>query len=292
MINLARVGVFYDGNYFAHVSNFYLYQHARKARISIDGLHNFILNEVAKVEDTASHHCRIVDAHYFRGRLSASEAQSRNVLYGERAFDEVLMRAGVITHFSPLSRGGEKGVDVSLALEVFELAIHKRFDVVVLIAGDGDYLPLIRKVNTIGARVMVLGWDFEFTDNQGGKRTTRTAQTILDEATYPVLMSSVIDDRSRKNDSVINDLFLSAKAEPHTINSDKPSDKSQQEGSVVTLNEGFGFISPKSGGDNLFFHHSDIENVDFNSLEIQDDVSYEVSSNNKGPCAKLVVKLQ
>lgn len=36
---LLRVGVFYDGTYFSHVSNYYLYQHERKARLSIEGCH-------------------------------------------------------------------------------------------------------------------------------------------------------------------------------------------------------------------------------------------------------------
>jgi len=58
------------------------------------------------------------------------------------------MREGVVTHYLPLTQSagrviGEKGIDVWLALEAYELAIYKRFDVSVLIAGDGDFLPLV-----------------------------------------------------------------------------------------------------------------------------------------------------
>ena len=42
--NLTRIGVFYDGNYFLHVSNYYNYSHERKNRLSIAGLHHFIKN--------------------------------------------------------------------------------------------------------------------------------------------------------------------------------------------------------------------------------------------------------
>lgn len=129
---LTRIGIFYDGNYFSHVSNYYLYNHERRARISIEGLHRFVRRQVAESEGTDERYCQVVDAHYFRGRLSASEAQERDSLYGERLFDEVLMRAGVTTHYMPLSNSGEKGIDVWFALEAFELAMYKRFTVSVL----------------------------------------------------------------------------------------------------------------------------------------------------------------
>ena len=39
---LTRIGVFYDGGFFSQVSNYYCYQHERKARLSVTGLHEFI----------------------------------------------------------------------------------------------------------------------------------------------------------------------------------------------------------------------------------------------------------
>ncbi len=45
---LIRVGVFYDGNYFLHVSNYYNYEHIRKRRLSISGLHEFIRHQVGQ----------------------------------------------------------------------------------------------------------------------------------------------------------------------------------------------------------------------------------------------------
>src|ERR1700745_3625330 len=87
-------------------------------------------------------------------------------LLGDRIFDDVLMREGIATHYLPLGPRGEKGIDVWLALEACELAIYKRFNVLVLIACDSDCIPLVRKVNTLGTRVMVVGWDFEYIDHQ------------------------------------------------------------------------------------------------------------------------------
>ena len=47
---LIRIGVFYDGNYFFQVSNYYTYGHARRSRIGISGLHDFIKHQVANEE--------------------------------------------------------------------------------------------------------------------------------------------------------------------------------------------------------------------------------------------------
>jgi cold shock CspA family protein len=208
---LTRVGIFYDGYFLLHVSNYYQYHHERRSRISISGLHEFIRHEAANWEGVDARYSQIVDAHYFRGRLRAADAEQRDLLYRERVFDDVLMREGVTTHYLPMVERGERGIDVWLALEAFEMAIYKRFDVTVLVACDGDFLPLVRKLNTLGTRVMVLAWDFNYTDQNGEERETRTAQTIVDEATYPVMMHTLIDDRARRNDSLISGLFVPRK---------------------------------------------------------------------------------
>jgi cold shock CspA family protein len=297
---LTRVGVFYDGNYFFHVSNYYQYQHARKARISIDGLHEFIRHEVAEVEGEDVKYCQIVDAHYFRGRPRAQEAEARGLLLRERQFDDILMREGVITHYLPLGPDGEKGIDVWLALETYELAIYKRFDVIVLIACDGDFLPLVRKLNALGARVMLLGWGFSYIDQSGKERETRTAQVLLEEVTYPILMHHIIDDRSRKGDPRIDELFVPHK-EPSSPTRSVENKKSISipplpapipaplstvlSGKIQALREGFGFITPNDGSGNLFFFHASMLNADFNELHVGDDVSYKIGNNDKGVCA-------
>lgn len=215
--HLTRVGVFYDGNYFWHVSTFYYQYHERKSRLSVGGLHRFLKYQIAQLEGTSPELCKIVDAHYFRGRLTAPEAAraSGDVLYYERLFDDVLNAEGVTMHHLPLSRAGkgnkkkEKGVDVLFALEAYERALQHEFDVVVLIAADGDYIPLVRKLHALGTRVMILGWDLE---HEGESRreptTTYTSFELLEEATYPIMMNELIDSRAFRSDPIINGLFV------------------------------------------------------------------------------------
>ncbi len=283
---LTRIGVFYDGSYFSHVSNYYCYDHQRKARISISGLHDFIREEVAKNEQADARYCQIVDAHYFRARVSAADAQDRDVLYRERVFEDVLINEGVTTHFLPSTPRGEKGVDVWFALEAFELAIYKKFNVVVLVAGDGDYVPLVRKLNTLGTRTMVTAWDFKTSGVDGQERETRASQFLINEVTYPVMMDGIIDDRSRSGDRVVNNLFV-APPQPSVARAARPSVASDelQEGVIQNLKDGFGFITPDSGGDNLFFHWRSVKNGDFDELQVGEMVLFVLGSNDRGPCA-------
>jgi len=301
MENLIRIGVFYDGNFFYHVSNYYLSFHQRRTRISIGGLHNFIRHEVAKTEGCPVEYCQIVDAHYFRGRLRASEASQRgDLLLKERQFDDVLIREGVTTHYLPLGPDGEKGIDVWFALESYESALHKNFDVTVLVASDGDFLPLVRKLNTLGTRVMLLGWDFCYRDISGCDRETKTSQALLDEVTYPIMMQQVINDRSRKDDLVVNGLFLNpmesfSRIRPHHVEEVSVykqeerfsglDDQVSETGIIFSLKDGYGFIKPDSGGATVFFHHSVIRHAGFDDLKQEDRVSFQIAYSEKGPSA-------
>jgi len=331
MAELTRIGIFYDGSFFARVSEYYRYHHERGTWISIAGLHEFVRDEVAKREQTDARYCKIVEAHYFRGRFPAEEAAERKgALLRERRFEDVLIRAGVTPHFlimrSGENRGAEastppareKGIDVWLALEAYELALRQHLNVVVLVTGDGDFLQLVRKLSTNGTRIMVTAWDLQPSANVSG---TRTAQVLLDAATYPVMMDTIINDRARRHDPLIDNLFvLSAPStatqdatgrapERSEVNPDEiiaDSNAHYVEPSVVSRSKGarmspigysgnagsstgvivslphekdYGFIEPDGGGDNLFFHGSWVQGCHFTDLRVGDPVHFVLSEN-------------
>jgi cold shock CspA family protein len=321
---LLRIGVFYDGNFFFHVSNYYRYVHARQKRISIPGLHEFIRHHVAEAEGVDVRYCHIVDAHFFRGRFWAKEAEARQKLYNERVFDDILMAEGVVTHYLPMRQGHEKGIDVWLSLEAFELAVYKRFNLLVMIAGDSDFIPLARKINSLGTRVMVLGWDFEYKDDSGRDRQTVTSIHLLDEVTYPVMMNQIIDDKTRREDLLIKNLFVEQKRDevptPHepfaaplptfrpqeatipqqqasaacqaSVACDATSATTSQSigerhsGEIFALKEGFGFIKCAKCRDNVFFHWSALVNLDFGTLQKGQKVNFVIEQGDKGLFAK------
>ncbi|AKQ46737.1 cold-shock protein [Rufibacter radiotolerans] len=292
---LVRIGVFYDGNYFLQVSNYYAYGHQRKRRISISGLHEFIRDQVAEEENVEPRFCRIVDAHYFRGRLNAYEASQRgDTLYWDRVFDDILMSEGVTTHYLPVRTTPEgykqeRGIDVWLALEAFEQAFYKRFDVLVLISSDGDYVPLVRKVNTLGTRVMAMTWEFEYTTDNGQRMTTRPSQDLLAEVTYPMAMHGIIDQAIANNDASIQRFFVQPDQKRTTpvLKDDEQPDHG--EGEIMSLKNGYGFI--KFPPNNLFFHFTNVIDTDFNELHVGDRVEFDIEKDEEGNDVAKSIKL-
>ncbi|MDR3167102.1 MAG: NYN domain-containing protein [Treponema sp.] len=280
--NLIRIGIFYDGYYFYKVSNYYKYEHERRARISISGLHDFIRNEIAdlmKIDDIR--HCQIIDAHYFRGRSSAKDMGEK--VQSERIFEDILMRENIVTHYLPLKYGEnntwqEKGIDVWLALEAYELAIYKKFDILVLVAGDGDYVPLVRKLNTLGTRVMLISWDYSYYNENGTIAETRTSRQLLEEVLYPVLMHARINQGSPTD--IINSLFVEKKEidvyNTDTVVVEKTFPQTDDNGLISTIfsiKDGFGFIKDEKIN-NVFFYYDTVTNKDFDELEVGMKVRY------------------
>jgi hypothetical protein len=113
----------------------------------------------------------------------------------------------------------EKGIDVLLALDAYKKAAMRAMDIFVLIAGDGDYLPLVRELQSmqmpgIPVDVLLISWDF--TCNNG--ETTVTSQDLLEEVKYPIQMATVINDRVKRKDPLVNALF-----EPRQAGAEKPA---------------------------------------------------------------------
>ncbi len=315
---LTRIGVFYDGNYLFHVNHYYRYEHEKRARLGIRGLHQFIKYKVSELEKVDAGLCHIVDSHYFRGRLNAEDARDQHRLYHERQMDDLLMQEGVVTHYLPLktrnNRYEEKGIDVCLALEALELTILKQFNIVVLVASDGDYVPLIRKLNAQGARVMVLSWDFSYVTASGHERVTRTSQALLEEVAYPIPMHEIIDNRVRRNDPTVKNMFAYEPSgtsgyssgyrrpynynngahgnnetsnlthednEPIIVSTDENGAERRIRSYILSVLNGFGFIAYPPN--NLFFHHTDLMgDCEFSELREGDKVSFSIGINDKG----------
>ena len=283
-----RIGVFYDGNFLLHASNYYNYIHPVKRRLSLGGLHNFIRHRVAEEEGIEPSKCQIAQAHYFRGRLNAAEAAQRgNQLYNDRVFDDILMSEGIQPHYLPLrnlqGKKEERGVDVWLSLEAYELAMTGRIDTVVLIVSDTDYTPLMRKLTGLGLRIMLLSWEFEYVNDDGVKIVTKTSHELLSLATYPVAMHDVINYGVQQNNPLISEMFVAP--DP----SRQAREQTFETSEILSLKNGFGFI--KYPNNNLFFHYQDVVG-EFADLNVGDPVEFTIEQNQqKQDVAKNVRKL-
>ncbi|MHC4679314.1 MAG: cold-shock protein [Planctomycetota bacterium] len=58
-------------------------------------------------------------------------------------------------------------------------------------------------------------------------------------------------------------------------------------GTVKWFNEkkGFGFITPDSGSEDLFVHHSEVKTTGYASLAEGQKVDFMIGQGKKGPCA-------
>lgn len=198
---LVRIGVFYDGSYFQAITNHYRYTHDVGRRIDLAGLHRFLAWCVARIEKVDARACRIVEAHYFRGRFALSDLDDKaarddnpgyveDMLRGERLFEQVLAANAIRAHHLRVDmsqdRPREKGVDVALSLEAFDMAVHRKLDWVVLISADADFVPLLRKLAAIGTSTLLLAWE------QPGK--TVVSRGLMAEATEWVPLNRLVDE--------------------------------------------------------------------------------------------------
>lgn len=72
----------------------------------------------------------------------------------------VIRRAGFEPRvFKKERREKRRAVDISLAVDMLGHAHNDHFDVAVLLAGDGDYVPLVEQVKRLGKRVWVAFFD-------------------------------------------------------------------------------------------------------------------------------------
>lgn len=308
---LCKIAVFYDGNYFFKASNYYLYQHQRRARLSFTGLHDFIVNEVSLAEGVDRRYCQIIDASYFRGRLPAQQAQEQDKLYSDRVFEDVLMRSNINLfqrHLRTRRDGSydENGLDVWLALQTYEMASQRQYDVCVLVAGDNNFAPLIGKLNALGTRVMVLAWEFEY-EYEGRPRSVYAGEDLLQAANYPLILSAQIDAHERRLDPLINSLFVDQRSPAHHspsllrdsgsyFNQDntpaperpalQPVDDVIYHGNIVAAinDKRYAFIRPLSGGENLFFHFNE-SNIPPERINIGLPVCYQLAEGDRGPVA-------
>lgn len=304
--NLIRLGIFYDGNYLLHVSNYYNYFHERKSRISLHGLNKYIKYYVSSIEDIDTKYVTITESHYFKSRLSVKEVGNKqNQLFFDRLFDDVLMMENVVAHYHPVRNiqgiKMEKEIGMNLALHAYEIASNKKIDLLVLVACDGDYVSLIKKINGLGIKVLLVSWDFEYTDDQNYLRMTKTSQDLIEETTYHLALNDIIDDPANKGNSFVEGLFVSKLDRRYDIpqyfdevsNEDLStleSDNQIHESSILSLKNGYGFI--KYPPNNLFFHYQSVQDADFNELQIGDEVFFEIAKKDNGEELAINVRLK
>lgn len=222
-MNSVRVMVFYDGNYFKQGQLYFRYEDNR-GWFSLPELHRMVEKYVANKLKASTDVTKVVAAHYYDGRLTTKVAQP-NQLEKERDFEMALIDAGIITHYLPVSeirkddgnsddvtyKLGQKGVDVELAIDVLDAAHEDRYDVAVIVSGDGDFVPLVRRITSLSKHAMIGHFEIaEWTDKRGANhRPTYCSRALIDAASWSLNFNNLVKDPEWKTE--VKALFFKPK---------------------------------------------------------------------------------
>ena len=84
-----------------------------------------------------------------------------SVYYKQQQFFKRLRKQQFLVRVSQISETSNhvKGDDIYLAVDMMDDTCQKKFDTAVLVSGDGDFVPLVKRVKSAGKKVEL--WYFE-----------------------------------------------------------------------------------------------------------------------------------
>jgi len=312
MSNVIKIGFFYDGNFVNKISDFYTFRHDIKSRISLKTIQEYVLEKLADSKEQNSHF-RIVESHLYKSRLTAREADEKDLLYGERVFDDACMYDGITTHYLPLkiqnNRKVEKGVDVWLALEAYEISLLKKLDYVVLVTNDINFRPLVKKLHTLGVKVILLSWEIDW-QSESDYFISKVSKDLLYDCEIFIDLAKEYQNNTdnlkhlfvQKADKESKDIYHGNKStsksqgfydsrtyEDNSSVEIEYDEENRLESEIYSLKNGYGFITYPPN--NIFFHAKDLLETNFSDIEIGDAVEFQIYTKPDGDIVAKHIKL-
>jgi uncharacterized LabA/DUF88 family protein len=191
--SICRIGVFYDGSYFSYAQRFF-YHDRQIGWLSFQPLHAFLERFVSTKEQGFTSY-KVVYASWHQGLFSCKDATEGQLRSDRHGYLD-LLHAGVEPKYLPISETKEeKGVDVALAVDALQAGLDDKVDVVVVVSGDGDFVPLVRALNKQGIRAVAAY--FNFTDKTGRKSFIN--ERLFNSCNYRVDIAGLDKDREFQN---------------------------------------------------------------------------------------------
>ncbi|MFO8018020.1 MAG: NYN domain-containing protein [Promethearchaeia archaeon] len=110
-----------------------------------------------KLKDEIAHGRKIVDARIYTGLMYPVKRKDKAYLskLGHLGFKVVTRSIKV----APDGRKVEKRIDVLMAVDIMSAVFQRDFDTIVLISGDGDFVPVAKKLNELNTDLEI--WSFK-----------------------------------------------------------------------------------------------------------------------------------
>jgi len=147
MTNSERIAIFIDG------SNFY---HSVKDSLSIT--HEMI--DFAKLIEILRKNRLLIGVYYYNASLD--RGYNEDVYWKQQRFFSELRKIPafhtILCHMRKIKRGKDfefavKGDDIHLATDMLSFAYENTYDTAILVSGDGDFTPAIKKIRKLGKKV-------------------------------------------------------------------------------------------------------------------------------------------
>jgi uncharacterized LabA/DUF88 family protein/cold shock CspA family protein len=272
----------YDGGYLRIARQYYRNEHDLGAWLNLNALHELICKRIANWLKIPNKQVRVTEAHLYAGRPDTEFMRSRGSLMEEVVeFDGSLYAAKIVTHYRrlrPPANGravAEKGVDVALSLATYRQVQTGMVDVVVLVAGDADFVPLLDVLQMQKIPVLVVAFDFCYLNDAGTEVRTGCSEDLKNLATWTIDLSEEINQRNRSSE--IKALF------PVVV--PPSSNRKRLFGVITTLKTGYGFVRGNDGVDRFFFYGSLVAGTNFKDLVEGQQVSFVHGTTDRGPSA-------
>ena len=203
MDRILRIGVFYDGSHFTYAQNHF---YGRKLGwLCFQPLHSLLESYMRKHYPGFLDY-KVVYSAWYQGLFTTAKADEKKLKLDRNRHHD-MMHAGIETKFFPMSQSErEKGIDVAMAIDIFQIGMDGIMDVAVLITGDGDFVPLVRALMKKGIVVVVAYFGYE----ENGKKSFAN-QRLKDSCNYVIDINSLENDREFK--SQFKSLFKEFKVE-------------------------------------------------------------------------------
>lgn len=286
----------YDGNFFKICRRYYRYDVEPHAWLNIRALGDYLRAQLAdELGPSYKGLVRIVEQHLYIGR-QARENLTVTSAQDWAEFDADLCQAEITIHPRRVfvTENGdtvEKGVDVELTLGTFDRAAQGgKIDAVILVAGDGDFVPLVQTLARYRILTMIVGFEFVACYPDGKPYGAGVAEELKRAANWYLDLGDEI--KQRGSTAKLRALFATGgqprKPEKSVATLATPPLRSLGTIKNIPENENFGFLIGDDG-QIRFFHGSEVnEDCKFQDLVAGMRVVFTPHQTTKGQLAKKI----
>ena len=183
-----KANLYIDGNFVFHVYKYVMFgcrKHINWKKF-IDYIKIYISDKENGTEVLVDSKCCFGTTHYID--------KNRHDFYTD------IGQAGIMKMENALVGMKEDGVDVRLAVEAVTDYFEKEYDYFVIFAGDGDYVPLVDKMNSKNVKTLLFYMDIP-------EEKTRTSHALLESVKYKVNFRSLLEARAEPDiESIFEDV--------------------------------------------------------------------------------------